>query len=144
MRFPCPCCGHLVFEELPGSFDVCPICFWEDDVVQLRWPDRAGANRLSLIEAQGNFVAFKASEERLLEHVREPRSGDSVEPGWRRVDPELDLVGSKVDDAVWTVAADGGVQVPAAVRPAIIDDEPWPEDLTSLYYWRPTFWRRGS
>lgn len=23
--YPCPCCGYLVFEEGPGSYDICPI-----------------------------------------------------------------------------------------------------------------------
>jgi len=40
--YPCPCCGHRIFDEPPGSCDICKICFWEDDNVQLRWPDYAG------------------------------------------------------------------------------------------------------
>ncbi len=52
-RYPCPCCGRLVFDEPPGSYSICPVCFWEDDGVQLRWPDWAGgANKPSLIDAQ--------------------------------------------------------------------------------------------
>ncbi|MBE1878479.1 CPCC family cysteine-rich protein [Myceligenerans pegani] len=38
-RFPRPCCGHLVFDEPPGSYEICGSCFWEDDAIQLRWPD---------------------------------------------------------------------------------------------------------
>lgn len=30
-RYPCPCCGHLVFEDPPGSYEICPVCFWEDE-----------------------------------------------------------------------------------------------------------------
>ena len=33
---PCPCCGYLVFDEEPGSYSICPICYWEDDAVQLQ------------------------------------------------------------------------------------------------------------
>lgn len=37
----------------PGSFEICPVCFWKDGAVQLRWPDFAGgANRPSLIGSQ--------------------------------------------------------------------------------------------
>ena len=36
-KLPCPCCGYLVFDEPVGSFDICPICDWEDDDVQLRF-----------------------------------------------------------------------------------------------------------
>lgn len=36
IRFPCPCCWYKTFDAEPdGSFDICPVCFWEDDNVQL-------------------------------------------------------------------------------------------------------------
>jgi hypothetical protein len=25
-RYPCPCCGYLVLDEEPGSYEICPIC----------------------------------------------------------------------------------------------------------------------
>lgn len=51
--YPCPACGFLVFAEPPGSYDICPLCCWEDDEVQLRHPAlRGGANESSLVEAQ--------------------------------------------------------------------------------------------
>ena len=85
--FPCPACGHLVFGEPPGSFDICPVCFWEDDVVQLLHPDMAGgANRPSLREAQENFAATGAIESRLLEYVRPANPSEPVEAGWRPLD----------------------------------------------------------
>src|SRR5438045_4005235 len=50
--YPCPCCGHLVFADPPGSSDICMICFWEDDATQLRYPDLADeTNVMSLTEA---------------------------------------------------------------------------------------------
>jgi len=49
--FPCPCCGYLVFVEEPGSYEICPICGWEDDLSQLRFPTMGGANA-PLIECQ--------------------------------------------------------------------------------------------
>jgi len=50
---PCPSCGFLVFAGPPGSYDICPICDWEDDPVQLAHPLlQGGANRLSLAESQ--------------------------------------------------------------------------------------------
>ncbi|MGW5258170.1 CPCC family cysteine-rich protein [Streptomyces sp. NPDC004012] len=56
-RRPCPCCGHLVFDiedGWPGSFAICPICFWEDDAQQFRWPFMpGGAHRVSLVEGAG-------------------------------------------------------------------------------------------
>jgi len=59
--YPCPCCGHRVLDAMPGSYEICPVCFWEDDGVQFRWPTMAGgANKVSLIKAQGNYQHFGA------------------------------------------------------------------------------------
>lgn len=92
-RFPCPCCGHVVFEEEPGSDEICPVCFWQDDIVQLRWPNFAGgANRPSLIEAQENVVRIGAIEERFLQHVRSPQPAEHLDPAWRRFDPTRDVI----------------------------------------------------
>jgi hypothetical protein len=53
MQYPCPACGFEVFDEPPGSYDLCPICNWEDDGVQLRFPAMyGGANSESLFEYQ--------------------------------------------------------------------------------------------
>ncbi|MDX2622394.1 CPCC family cysteine-rich protein [Streptomyces sp. NPDC012486] len=50
--YPCPCCGHRVLDAMPGSYEICPVCFWEDDGIQFRWPTMdGGANKISLIEA---------------------------------------------------------------------------------------------
>lgn len=28
--FACPCCGYLTLDER-GEFEICNVCFWEDD-----------------------------------------------------------------------------------------------------------------
>lgn len=36
---------HRVLADMPGSYEICPVCFWEDDGVQFRWPTMGdGAN----------------------------------------------------------------------------------------------------
>jgi hypothetical protein len=56
--YPCPACGFLTFNAPPGSFDICVVCGWEDDHVQLAYPlMRGGANRESLVEAQAAALA---------------------------------------------------------------------------------------
>ena len=46
----CPVCGRTVFEQV-GKYEICEVCGWEDDPVQLADPDFAGgANKLSLNE----------------------------------------------------------------------------------------------
>jgi rubredoxin len=75
-RFPCPSCGYLVFDEPPGSDNICPICFWEDALSQLRFVRKTGANRVNLTQAQKNFAQSGAGEPRLKQHVRQPGDED--------------------------------------------------------------------
>ena len=56
--FPCPACGFLTFDEPPGSYNICTVCGWEDDHVQLAYPRmQGGANRESLYEAQTKVLS---------------------------------------------------------------------------------------
>ena len=73
-RFRCRCCGYRTLDEKPpGTFDICPVCFWEDDNVQTNDPDSAGgANRLSLNQSRANFLANGAKEARIENYVRPP------------------------------------------------------------------------
>ncbi|MGD9108076.1 MAG: CPCC family cysteine-rich protein [Gammaproteobacteria bacterium] len=72
--YECPCCGYLTLSEKPpGTFEICPVCFWEDDNVQFDDPGYAGgANKVSLSQAKKNFARFGASDERFLSRVRKP------------------------------------------------------------------------
>jgi len=70
----CPCCGYrTLYDPNPGSYEICPVCFWEDDQVQSADPDyRGGANNPSLSEARKNFTAFGACDKTAIPHVRKP------------------------------------------------------------------------
>jgi hypothetical protein len=58
-NFPCPCCGFRVFSGPPGSYEICELCGWEDDHVQLRFPAMAGgANKSSLAQHQLRALAM--------------------------------------------------------------------------------------
>lgn len=49
----CPCCG----KTLVGEYDICSVCGWENDPVQLAHPDFAGgANHMSLQEARRAYA----------------------------------------------------------------------------------------
>ena len=78
-RFACPCCGFLTLaEQPPGTYALCPVCWWEDDGVQFANPDRrGGANAPSLNEARANFRRVGASDPDLLSEVR-PATPDEV------------------------------------------------------------------
>ncbi|MBX7066762.1 MAG: hypothetical protein K1X28_05985 [Parachlamydiales bacterium] len=71
---PCPCCGFLTLsEDTHDTFEICPVCNWEDDDVQFNNPNfRGGANLKSLNEARENFKKFGASDKRYIKQVRAP------------------------------------------------------------------------
>lgn len=73
-RQACPCCGYLTLSER-GAYEVCRVCFWEDDGQDDHDADvvRGGPNSsISLTEARRNFAAYGASERRVVHLVREP------------------------------------------------------------------------
>ncbi|MBC6981376.1 CPCC family cysteine-rich protein [Caulobacter sp. 17J80-11] len=74
MKYPCPCCGQRTYVSAKrDSYEVCPVCFWEDDLVQFEDPSfSGGANEVSLQEARENYRAFKASGARFVKAVRPP------------------------------------------------------------------------
>jgi len=51
----CPCCGSMSLSE-EGGYEICPVCDWEDDLLQRNEPDYAGgANWLSLNRSRENY-----------------------------------------------------------------------------------------
>jgi hypothetical protein len=78
MKFTCPCCDNKSLDsEPPGSFEICPVCHWEDDDVQFHSPDYAGgANHVSLHEARENYRKFGVCEQRFIKYAQSPREND--------------------------------------------------------------------
>jgi hypothetical protein len=74
----CLCCGYdTMSEDWIGNYEICHICFWEDDRVQRGDPDYAGgANRVSLNQARINFNEFGACDREFLRHGRKPNETD--------------------------------------------------------------------
>jgi hypothetical protein len=73
-KFACPCCGCFTLDEGEiGSFEICPVCFWEVDNVQFADPEYAGgANTMSLVEARMKFAEIGAIDEEFRSSVRPP------------------------------------------------------------------------
>lgn len=84
-KFACPCCGHKTFTEKPnGTYDICPVCFWEDDPIQLDDPNyEGGANPTSLRQAQKNFTEFGACDEDMRRNVRPANSEEPKDKNWK-------------------------------------------------------------
>lgn len=72
--YNCPCCGCLTLSER-GMYDICPVCFWEDDGQDEHDAEvvRGGPNgSLSLAQARENYRQFGACDERMKKNVRPP------------------------------------------------------------------------
>jgi Cysteine-rich CPCC len=115
-HFTCPCCGYRTLAEPPGSYEVCKVCFWEDDGVQLLDPACAGADDPSLLECQATYQRIGACEERFRRLVRAPRRDEVRDPEWRPA-READL---------------------RRVRRPSQRSEPAPSRVENWYYWQRT------
>lgn len=70
----CPCCGCKTLPNR-GDWEICPVCFWEDDGQDDHNADavHGGPNRsLSLSLARQNYQQFGACEPRFVKNVRKP------------------------------------------------------------------------
>ncbi len=87
-KFACPCCGYKTFAEQPkGHYDICEVCFWEDDPIQLDNPNyEGGANKVSLRQGQRNFIDFGACEREMIKKVRQPTNDEQRDEDWKPIE----------------------------------------------------------
>jgi nitrogen fixation-related uncharacterized protein len=77
-KHKCACCyNYTLDDEPPGTFEICPVCFWEDDNAQFDDPDyEGGANKLSLRKARENYKKIGAISTEYLKHVRKQQDNE--------------------------------------------------------------------
>lgn len=74
----CACCSYYT---LDCDFDICPVCFWQHDVLQEEGPDLySGANSMTLNEAKKNYQALGACAEYLKIFTRPPLAEERQRP----------------------------------------------------------------
>ena len=80
-KYKCVCCGNFTLStEQHGIYEICPVCFWEDDTIQFDYPEyEGGANGISLIRARENYTKFGAISENYLSKVRKPTEDEIPE-----------------------------------------------------------------
>ena len=79
-RHACPCCRALTLQDR-GGFEICPICWWEDDGQDDADAEaiRGGPNgTLSLAQARANHLSFGVSDPRFVASVRKPGGDEGV------------------------------------------------------------------
>ncbi len=70
-KYTCPCCGYKTFNRADSRWDICEVCFWQNDVIDPTTP--SGANKgMTLAQAQQNFILFGACEKEFLRYTRLP------------------------------------------------------------------------
>ena len=65
----CPCCDYFTLANR-GDYEICTICFWEDDGLDLtELQSHSGPNHLTLEEGRINFLKFGACDEKCVKYV---------------------------------------------------------------------------
>jgi len=81
-KFTCFICGYKTLDSR-CEWDICPVCFWEDDVLWNGSEDCVSSvNGLSVSEAQANFIKFGAIEMRFVDNVRKPLPDETYDKNW--------------------------------------------------------------
>jgi alpha-N-acetylglucosamine transferase len=85
-KLACPVCGYLTNNDIAyGGFEICPLCDWEDDALQMCNPASCGgANAESLIQLQKIF----AESVKGLDDNNSKFKGYEKDPTWRRFTTE--------------------------------------------------------
>ncbi|GAB4135593.1 MAG: CPCC family cysteine-rich protein [Planctomycetaceae bacterium] len=89
----CFICGHRTLDKR-CDWDICPVCFWEDDVFVTNGEDIASvANHGMMVsQAQANFIMFGASSKDAIPHVRPPKYDEEYDSSWTPLKAALQLV----------------------------------------------------
>lgn len=69
-KYKCPCCENFTLEEEPfhHTYEICPVCFWEDDVLNEEEISEANGG-LTLKKARENYRSFGACDENFINVV---------------------------------------------------------------------------
>ncbi|MFD1395619.1 CPCC family cysteine-rich protein [Kroppenstedtia eburnea] len=66
--FACPCCMYRTLTER-GQYDICPVCFWEDDGND-KLGHYSGPNHMTLAEGRDHFVQYGAVTPSALKYIK--------------------------------------------------------------------------
>ncbi|WP_254839561.1 CPCC family cysteine-rich protein [Natronomonas marina] len=80
----CPCCGYRTLSpSQPGSYEVCEICGWLDDLVGFYHPEtQSDYNHVSLSAARENVAEYGACLPGVAAETRDPDDGDERDPNY--------------------------------------------------------------
>jgi hypothetical protein len=91
MKYTCVICGYRTLDSR-CDWDICPICFWEDDVLLKKGDTKSPANgELRVSEAQANYMVYRCCSKEHLRFVRQPLSTEEVDPEWQPLPEAIEL-----------------------------------------------------
>ena len=77
-KYKCPCCGYYTLDS-EGMYDICPVCFWEDNDEVEDPHEYDDCNKISLAEARKNYLEFGASTKDVKKYCRKPKNSEKQE-----------------------------------------------------------------
>lgn len=80
--YACIICGYKTLDSR-CDYDICPVCFWEDDVLFAGEDKTSSANGMKISEAQASFARIGAISNEHVENVREPLPGEERDDDWK-------------------------------------------------------------
>lgn len=81
-RYQCKCCGYYTLtgeSEEDILWDICPVCFWENDVFEDNPNAYSGANHMTLGEGRANYKKYSACSPDEISFVRKPEKSELPE-----------------------------------------------------------------
>lgn len=91
-KYTCFICGFRTLDER-CDWEICPVCFWEDDILVTTEDRTSPANRGMLVStAQANFIRHGAVHPEFVSNVRPPTSGEEKDPGWQPLPKALEIL----------------------------------------------------
>lgn len=65
----CPCCDYFTLDSR-NDYEICPICFWEDDGLEINNLDEISLpNRITLKQWRENFLTYWACDKEMIDNV---------------------------------------------------------------------------
>lgn len=92
-KHTCFVCGYRTLDNR-CDWDICPICFWEDDVfLEVDDDDESSpANKMMVSQAQANFIRYGAVSPDLVNKVRPPLENAEKDPDWKLLQKTLEIL----------------------------------------------------
>ena len=80
-RNKCICCGYftLIEDKEDIWWDICPVCYWENDIVGTELDEYSGANHMTLRQGQDNYRIYFSCDVNMAKYVRPPKKEELPE-----------------------------------------------------------------